>query len=43
MRAVLSRMVAGGRVALCGLVSRYNGSVRSRTQSEIANTHSSAP
>ncbi len=28
MRAVLSRMVIGGRVALCGLVSGYNSSER---------------
>ena len=28
MRAVLSRMVIGGRVALCGLISGYNGGER---------------
>jgi NADPH-dependent curcumin reductase CurA len=28
MRAVLSRMVIGGRVALCGMISGYNSAVR---------------
>ena len=28
MRAVLSRMVIGGRVALCGMISGYNGAER---------------
>lgn len=28
MRAVLSRMVIGGRVALCGVISNYNNNGR---------------